>query len=564
MRKKIYLILCLFAGLLASQLALADKASAVSRASPVAAIAQSAPQAAEAPEGYPVLLSNAEIFRVSHSPISSLSPERRANVIQQNIQAFADSGLDIQAIKVFNVKEGVAIGDSKNTLMIITEQDAASSGKPAAELAKEILDRIQTGIVQYRNNHSWKVYGLGAALTLIAMIGLWQALFWNNRAFTWLKRRILAKKSLWKNGVKFKGIEVLSSHRIDHLILVLLKFLRILIVLLCLYFFLPLILSFFPETSELSSKIFDYLITPFKTILHTVVSYIPNLFYIVVIVVIANYVLELIGYVFRLLESGELKFEWFYEDWARPTYQIIRFLVIVTALISAYPYIPGSSSEAFQGVGLVLGALISFASSSAISNIVAGIILTYTRAFKLNDRIKVGDTTGDVVEKTLLVTRIMTIKHVVVTIPNSLVMGSQIINYSTSAEGEGVILPTSVTIGYDVPWAQVQSLLIDAALETENVQPQPAPFVLQTSLDDFYVKYEINVYTLVPEKMAVIYSDLHRNILEKFNAAGVEIMSPHYYAVRDGNASTVPSVLSNKRYAPPAFNIAQANKAAPE
>jgi small-conductance mechanosensitive channel len=213
---------------------------------------------------------------------------------------------------------------------------------------------------------------------------------------------------------------------------------------------------------------------------------------------------------------------------------------------------------------LVLGAIISFASSSAISNIVAGIILTYTRAFRLNDRIKLGDTTGDVVEKTLLVTRIKTIKHVIVTIPNSLVMGAQIINYSTSAaEGAGVILHTSVTIGYDVPWLTVQSLLVEAAIATERLLKTPPPFVLQTSLDDFYVSYEINAYTKQPENMAVIYSDLHQNILKKFDDAGVEIMSPHYYAMRDGNASTVPSVLTTGGYAAPAFQIVQAgNKTA--
>jgi small-conductance mechanosensitive channel len=231
-------------------------------------------------------------------------------------------------------------------------------------------------------------------------------------------------------------------------------------------------------------------------------------------------------------------------------------MVIVTALISAYPYIPGSSSQAFQGVGLVLGAIISFASSSAISNIVAGIILTYTRAFKLNDRIKIGETTGDVVDKTLLVTRLNTIKQVIVTIPNSLVMGAQIINYSTSADdGDGVILHTSVTIGYDVPWRVVKTLLTEAARETKNILDKPEPYVLQTALNDWYVSYEINAYTRETKYMSFTYSELHKNILDKFDAAGVEIMSPHYYALRDGNTSTVPSVLGEKGYTQPAFQV---------
>ena len=386
---------------------------------------------------------------------------------------------------------------------------------------------------------------------MLAIAALWLALSLNSRAFRWLVKRASTLHDHWKAGIHLKGIELLSAYRIERVVLMLLKSLRVFVILLFLYFFLPLILSFFPETRELGSRLLDYLISPFATFFHTIVKYTPNFFYIFVIAFIARYVLKGISYLFSLIERGELKFEWFYQDWARPTYQIVRFLVIVMALISAYPYIPGSSSQAFQGVGLVLGAIISFASSSAISNIVAGVILTYTRAFRLGDRIKVGETTGDVVQKTLLVTRVETIKREIVTIPNSLVMGAQIINFSTSAdEGDGVILHTSVTIGYDVAWKQVRDLLVEAAKGTKNIMDKPEPFVLQTALNDFYVSYEINAYTKEPKYMAFTYSELHKNILDKFDAAGVEIMSPHYFALRDGNAAAVPSVLNAKDYAP--------------
>lgn len=557
MAKRIFLALCSIVCLLSMDVSLAGQAQpaeqAVLQAAPPA---QSAPLAVQVQTEFPVLFADTEIFVISTSPIGSLTPENRARLIKKNIQAFADSAADMKSLKVILLPEGSGIGNDDSMLMIITDRDAETSGKTATVLAKEILGRIQTAVSDYRTQHSWKTYGLGAAFTILSIIGLWLALHLNNKAFAWLSVKVAGMKDLWKRGVHIKIVKVLSAGRVERTILFILRFLRIFIMLLCWYLFLLLTLSFFPETRKLGSKIFDYLITPFATIFHTLVGYIPNLFYIFVIGVIAFYALKLIAYVFRLIEHGELKFDWFYDDWARPTYQIVRFLVIVTALISAFPYIPGSSSQAFQGVGLVLGAIISFASSSAVSNIVAGVILTYTRAFKLNDRIKVGETTGDVVEKTLLVTRIKTIKHVVVTIPNSLVMGAQIINYSTSAaEGVGVILHTSITIGYDVPWKTVQALLIEAALATEKILRQPAPFVLQISLDDWYVSYEINAYTKEPERMALIYSDLHKNILEKFDAAGIEIMSPHYYALRDGNASTVPSVIDTSGYKPPAFQI---------
>ena len=561
MVKKILQFLSLSLCLLASNAVLAAHAKtvaapAVEPASAMVATSESGVIAMPAQTRFPVTLANAEIFVVQSSPVASLAPQARAELIQKNIKTFADSEADIRKLKVVEGAGGAAIGNEESVLLVITEQDARLEHKTALELALGVLGKLQTAVDDYRTKHTWKTYALGAGFTLLSIIGLWQALYWNKRAFVWLTSRALTVHDLWKGGIHFKGIEVLSATRIESVVLLALKSLRIFVVLLCLYFFLPLILSFFPETRKLGATIFDYLLTPFTSIFFTIIKYIPNFFYIFVIGVIANYILKLISYVFTLIEHGDLKFDWFYDDWARPTYQIVRFLVIVTALISAYPYIPGSSSEAFQGVGLVLGAIISFASSSAISNIVAGVILTYTRAFRLNDRIKVGDTVGDVVEKTLLVTRVKTIKHVVITIPNSLVMGTQIINYSTSAaEGRGVILHTSVTIGYDVPWKQVEALLIAAALDTDKLLNEPVPFVLQTSLDDWYVAYEINAYTKEPEVMALTYSELHKHIQEKFDAAGVEIMSPHYMTLRDGNASTVPSVLGAPGYVAPAFPV---------
>ncbi|MDD4979259.1 MAG: mechanosensitive ion channel [Gallionella sp.] len=553
MKNILALILCLMF-VNPSWAARSQPAAVASAPIAVSAVAASAPLALEATSM--VTLAGEEIFRVQASPVASLSVQARVNLIKSNIQTFADSKVDIKKLKVLEGPEGAAIGTADGVLLVITEQDAKLENKTTLELAISVLGKVQTAVEDYRTKHTWKTYAIGAAFSILSIIGLWQALLWNSRAFEWLTRKALTVHDFWKSGIHFKGIEVLSSTRIENIVLLALKSLRIFVVLLCLYFFLPLILSFFPETRKLSSTIFDYLLTPFASIFYTLVKYIPNLFYIFVIGVIANYILKLISYVFTLIEHGDLKFDWFYEDWARPTYQIVRFLVIVTALISAYPYIPGSSSEAFQGVGLVLGAIISFASSSAISNIVAGVILTYTRAFRLNDRIQVGETVGDVVEKTLLVTRVKTIKHVVITIPNSLVMGTQIINFSTSAaEGRGVILHTSVTIGYDVAWKQVESLLIAAALKTDKLLKTPAPFVLQTSLDDWYVAYEINAYTKEPELMAVIYSELHKNIQEEFDVAGVEIMSPHYMTLRDGNASTVPSVLGAPGYTTPAFTV---------
>ena len=190
-----------------------------------------------------------------------------------------------------------------------------------------------------------------------------------------------------------------------------------------------------------------------------------------------------------------------------------------------------------------------------MGNIIGGIVITYMRPFIIGDRVKIADTIGDITEKTLLVTRIRTIKNVDITIPNAMVLGSHIINYSTSAKNKGLILHTTVTIGYDAPWRKVHELLKAAAAATENVLTEPAPFILQTALDDFYVHYELNAYTDKPNIMANIYSNLHQNIQDKFNEGGVEIMSSHYSTIRDGNQVTIPKDYLPKEYKVPAFRL---------
>lgn len=230
-------------------------------------------------------------------------------------------------------------------------------------------------------------------------------------------------------------------------------------------------------------------------------------------------------------------------------------MVLALTLISIFPYIPGSQSAAFQGVSVFIGVLFSLGSSSTVSNIVAGIAITYTRAFSMGDRVKIGEHIGDIIEKTLLVTRIRTIKNVDIIIPNSSLLNGSITNYSTGVGATGLILHSTITIGYDVPWRIVHELLIKAAYATPDILVDPKPFVFQTSLDDFYVSYQINAYTQKPNSMARIYSDLHKNIQDSFNDANVEIMSPHYTAIRDGNQTTIPAENLPEDYAKQVFEI---------
>jgi small-conductance mechanosensitive channel len=271
--------------------------------------------------------------------------------------------------------------------------------------------------------------------------------------------------------------------------------------------------------------------------------------------VVTHYAFRLLRLIFGEVRKGELKIRGFYPDWADPTEKLLRMLVLILTVIVAFPYLPGAKSPAFQGISIFLGLLLSLGSSSAVANAVAGVILIYMRSFLVGDWVQIGDTVGEVTEKTLLVTRVLTPKAEIITIPNATVMGGSVKNFSVEARKSGVIFHTTVTIGYDAPWRTVHQLLVNAALATDHVLQQPVPFVLQKGLDDFYVSYELNAYTDAPSLMLTIYSELHQNIQDKFNEVGVEICSPHFSSLRDGNVTAIPEQYRQPGYTPPSFRI---------
>jgi len=262
-----------------------------------------------------------------------------------------------------------------------------------------------------------------------------------------------------------------------------------------------------------------------------------------------------VKYIFTEIHSEKLKVSGFHADWAMPTFSIVKFLLYAFMFVLIFPFLPGSDSNIFKGVSVFIGVLFSLGSHSSIANVVAGLVITYMRPFKVGDRIKIGDVTGDVIEKTLLVTRLRTPKNEEVTIPNSSVLSGNTVNYSTMARTVGLIIHTTVTIGYDVPWKKMHQALLNAADRTEAILKEPKPFVLQTSLDDFYVSYQINGYTRETNRFNRIYSSLHQNIQDCCNEMGIEIMSPHYRAQRDGNNTTIPADYLPADYKAPGFNV---------
>ena len=403
---------------------------------------------------------------------------------------------------------------------------------------------------------NWGDLVVGLLLALVAT-GLFLGFL---KAFQQVFPRMLDKVSAWgfttTYSLKIKRVELLTGAQISDGLLGLLRALRFVAYISLTYLYVTSVLGLFSATRKLSIELLHYMIEPVRMIGRELIASVPDIIAIVMIIIVTNYVIKLIRMFFTGMERGAITFQGFHREWANPTYKIVRFFVLVFAAVAIFPYIPGSHSEAFRGISVFLGILVSLGAAGAFSNIVAGVVLTYMRPFNLGDRVKIADTIGDITEKTLLVTRVRTIKNVDITIPNALVLSSHIINFSSSAmKPPPLILHTSVTIGYDTPWQKVHELLIAAAKQTAHILETPEPFVLQTSLNDFYVTYEINAYTGVPNKMATIYSELHQHIQDCFNEAGLEIMSPHYTQIRDGNKTTIPDPYLPKTYQAPVFRI---------
>jgi small-conductance mechanosensitive channel len=288
------------------------------------------------------------------------------------------------------------------------------------------------------------------------------------------------------------------------------------------------ILGLFPWTRFISVSLVQIFIKPFGDFGLALLNFIPSLAFLIVIFFITKYVLKLFKLLFLGLKQGSITITGFDPDWAVTTYKIVRLLIIAFAVIVAYPYIPGSDSDAFKGVSLFIGVLFSLGSSSVIGNLIAGYTMTYRKTFKIGDVVQIDNNTGQVADIKLFVTRLLTAKNEEIIIPNSIILNTQVVNYSTLARDKGLILHTTVGIGYETPWRQVEGMLLLAAERTEELLKDPKPFVLQKSLGDFAINYELNVYTSNPSERLKTYTALHKNILDVFNENNIQIMTPAY------------------------------------
>ena len=505
----------------------------------------------------PVVVGGKTLFAVK-ARVVSFSPEDRARLITARIARLAkDQAIPADAVTVVDDATATDIVAGDVVIMAVTDQDARAEGRPREVVAQDHARAIRQAIGDLRREASAstlfvRLLSLGlASLLLVAVMVVLYGYFprMHGRIEDWVRLRV--------GAIRLQSVEIASAARLTSFLTGLGRVVRAGCAIVAIYFYAVFALSVFPQTRHLAPELVRYAANPLEAAAQGFTRYLPNLIFIAVVVLLTRYFIQALHLVFGEIRRGRIQLRGFYPEWAEPTFKITRFLVIAFALVVAFPYVPGSDSPAFKGVSIFLGVLFSLGSTSAVANVVAGTILTYMRAFRLGDRVRIAGTEGDVIEKTLLLTRVRTIKNVDVTIPNALILGAHIENFSAVASEQGLILHTSVTIGYDAPWRTVHELLIAAARATEHIRPSPAPFVLQRALNDFYVAYEVNAYTDAPRDMAAIYSDLHQNIQDRFNEAGVEIMSPHYTQIRDGNTTAIPAEHQRPGYVPSALRVAR-------
>lgn len=505
--------------------------------------------------GSPVVFRDDTLFRL-YGALGPFTPAQRAAAAAARFDDASHTHHETDSIVVIEQNGFSELVMRGVVLMTVVDSDAVPLARTRAVVARTYAARMQEVLARARERLSARALLVDVGYAAAASLALLLAFFLLHLTFPRLYRRLEAVRRARVPALRIQQLELLSAEGLSRALLLVAQGLRVAVTIVLLYIYIPLVLSFFPWTEPLSRRIVGYALTPLGVAWDAFVGFVPSTFYLLVIVLITRYVLKLIHALFRAIESGAVTLHGFYREWADPTYKIARVMVIAFAVVASFPYLPGAHTDAFKGVSLFLGVLFSLGSSSAVSNIVAGIVLTYTRAFEVGDRVQIGEAIGDVTERSLLVTRVRTIKNVEVTIPNGTVLAAQVRNYSRLAQGAGLVLHTTVTIGYDAPWRTVHELLVAAALRTDNIMNEPGPFVLQTSLDDFYVSYEINAVTRRADLMASTYSSLHRNIQDSFNEAGVEIMSPHYSSLRDGNEIAIPSSYRSPGDEAPAFRVA--------
>lgn len=475
----------------------------------------------------PVTIDGTVLFNLRG--VSSLPAEERAARISKRIEEVArDPAFDPANLTIADDGTITKIMAGETLILGIIDADARAEGVGRRELALVASDRVRRTIVQYRTDRQ-----PGAILAgVLRALGITVALALGLAVFLWLWRHVDEKltarleRRLRKMGVE--AVQVGSAERAGDALGGALRAVRTMALLAAVFLYSNMVLGLFPWTRPIHARLTSWVLDPLRVMGRGVVDSIPNLIFLAILFVLLRWTIGLTRLFFNAVERGSVTVAGFDPEWATPTFKIARLLVIALGVVVAYPYIPGSSSSAFKGVSIFAGIIFSLGSSSVISNLIAGFTMTYRRAFRIGDRVRIGTVEGDVAEVRLQVTHLRTPKNEDVVIPNSMILNGEVVNYSTLARSRGLILHTTVGIGYETPWRQVEAMLLMAAERVEGLLREPLPFVLQKALGDFCVTYELNVYCDRPQAMPQLYTELHRSILDVFNEYGIQIMTPAY------------------------------------
>jgi len=472
-----------------------------------------------------VRLDGRVLFRVRGTALVPAS--KRAALINERLEMFArDSAVPLEALQIRDDKDLTEIyaGD----FLIIAVSDPDAEGRPRRRIAELLLIDLQRAVAEYREARTPRVLLANSGYAVLFTVLAVAVVYGVSRLRRWLLYRLGRRFAGGGGELKIQSVKLIQSRQVWLALRSLVNASAALAILVVVYLQLSTVLGLYPWTQGIADELFHLFLRPLQLMGMAFLASIPDLSFLVVLILVTRYVLKALRLMFQGLETQAVRFQGFDPEWAQPTYKIVRVLVIAFAVVVAYPYIPGAESQAFKGVSLFLGVIFSLGSSSVISNVIAGYTMTYRRAFRIGDRIQVGEISGFVTESTLLVTRLRTVKNEEIVIPNSDILGKAVTNYSALARNDGLILHTTVGIGYETPWRQVEAMLLMAAQRTEGLEREPRPFVLQQSLGDFCVVYEINAFTRDATKLAPLYSALHANILDVFNEYGVQIMTPAY------------------------------------
>jgi len=475
----------------------------------------------------PVKLDGKILFNVRG--ISSYPSKLRAATISKRIKkAASDPSISVDSVKIITSGERTMVYAGKEFIMNVYDPDALAEGIDRPILTKIIHDKISDAVYSFRHDRTPSVL-FKKSLYAIGAIGLFSLVL---LVFGWLFRiiNIALEKRIRKRveSVEDRSFKLIRSGKLWSIFNQLVKTIRFIIIFGLTIILILYLLDLFPWTKSIASFVTNIFIDPIRSIGAGIINFLPSLAFLIIIFLITRYVLKLVGMLTTGVEKGTMVIKNFDADWAKPTARILRICIIVFAIVVSYPYIPGSGTNAFKGISVFIGLIFSLGSSSFIGNLIAGYSMTYRRAFKKGDLIKAGEHIGFVEEQQILVTRLRSFKNEEIVIPSSVLLNSNILNYSRRSKESGVILHTKVGIGYETPWRQVDAMLMLAADRTEGLSKEPAPFVLKESLGDFAVNYEINAYCHDTSNILVIYNSLHQNILDVFNENDVQIMTPAY------------------------------------